>query len=85
MDFQLLKMFRYDLLMMWSEHFILFIYLIFVDCRIRGGIEGIHIIRNRNGKSMGQAFIELEHEEDVCKALDLHKHYLGQRFVEGKQ
>uniref|UniRef100_A0A8C2B6J0 G-rich RNA sequence binding factor 1 n=1 Tax=Cyprinus carpio TaxID=7962 RepID=A0A8C2B6J0_CYPCA len=54
----------------------------FSDCRIRGGVEGIHIIHNRNGKSMGQAFIELEHEEDVCKALDLHKHYLGQRFVE---
>ncbi|KAI2664477.1 G-rich sequence factor 1 [Labeo rohita] len=32
--------------------------------------------------STGKAFIELEHEEDVCKALDLHKHYLGQRFVE---
>ncbi|KAL0192992.1 hypothetical protein M9458_011288, partial [Cirrhinus mrigala] len=44
--------------------------------------EGIHIIHNRNGRSKGQAFIELEHEEDVCKALDLHKHYLGQRFVE---
>lgn len=54
----------------------------FSDCRIRGGIEGIHIIRNRNGKSMGQAIIELEHEEDIGKALDLHKQYLGQRFVE---
>ncbi|RXN36223.1 G-rich sequence factor 1 [Labeo rohita] len=52
------------------------------DCRIRGGVEGIHIIHNRNGRSTGKAFIELEHEEDVCKALDLHKHYLGQRFVE---
>ncbi|XP_073695474.1 G-rich sequence factor 1 [Garra rufa] len=53
----------------------------FCDCRIRGGVEGIHIIY-KNGRSTGQAFIELEHEEDVCKALDLHKHYLGQRFVE---
>lgn len=34
---------------------------------------------------MGQAIIELEHEEDIGKALDLHKQYLGQRFVEGKQ
>uniref|UniRef100_A0A671LN32 G-rich RNA sequence binding factor 1 n=1 Tax=Sinocyclocheilus anshuiensis TaxID=1608454 RepID=A0A671LN32_9TELE len=49
---------------------------------IRGGVEGIHIIHNRNGRSTGRAFIELEHEQDVCKALDLHKHYLGQRFVE---
>uniref|UniRef100_A0A8C2G643 G-rich RNA sequence binding factor 1 n=1 Tax=Cyprinus carpio TaxID=7962 RepID=A0A8C2G643_CYPCA len=54
----------------------------FSDCRIRGGVEGIHIIHNRNGRATGKAFIELEHEEDVCKALDLHKHYLGQRFVE---
>ncbi|CAM4539599.1 hypothetical protein PO909_025715 [Leuciscus waleckii] len=54
----------------------------FSDCRIRAGVQGIHIIHNRNGKPTGQAFIELEHEEDVCKALDQHKHYLGQRYVE---
>lgn len=54
----------------------------FCDCRIRGGVKGIHIIHNRNGRSTGQAFIELEHEEDICKALNLHRHYLGQRFVE---
>ncbi|XP_067294431.1 G-rich sequence factor 1 [Pseudorasbora parva] len=54
----------------------------FSDCRIRGGVQGIHIIHNRNGRPTGQAFIELDHEEDVCKALDQHKHYLGQRYVE---
>ncbi|XP_051958968.1 G-rich sequence factor 1-like [Xyrauchen texanus] len=54
----------------------------FSDCRIRGGLQGIHIMNNRNGRPTGQAFIELEHEEDVGKALDRHKQYLGQRYVE---
>lgn len=54
----------------------------FSDCRIRGGAQGIHIIHNRNGRPTGQAFIELEHEEDVGKALDQHKQYLGQRYIE---
>ncbi|KAI7812926.1 G-rich sequence factor 1 [Triplophysa rosa] len=54
----------------------------FSDCRIRGGVQGIHIIHNRNGRPTGQAFIELEHEEDVGKALDQHKQYLGQRYIE---
>ncbi|XP_056602841.1 G-rich sequence factor 1 [Triplophysa dalaica] len=54
----------------------------FSECRIRGGVQGVHIINNRNGRPTGQAFIELEHEEDVGKALDQHKQYLGQRYIE---
>lgn len=54
----------------------------FSECRIRGGVNGVHILYNKYGKPTGQAFIELEHEEDVGKALDQHRHYLRDRFVQ---
>ncbi|XP_059192616.1 G-rich sequence factor 1-like [Centropristis striata] len=54
----------------------------FSDCRIRDGESGIHLTAKRNGRPTGQAFIEMEHEEDVSKALEKHLHYLGPRYVE---
>lgn len=57
----------------------------FSECRIRGGVNGVHILYNKYGKPSGQAFIELEHEEDVGKALDQHRHYLRDRFIEVRE
>lgn len=54
----------------------------FSDCRIRDGVKGIHLTVNRQGRPSGQAFIEMEHEEDVSKALEKHRQYLGPRYVE---
>ncbi|XP_047447244.1 G-rich sequence factor 1 isoform X3 [Mugil cephalus] len=54
----------------------------FSDCRINGGEKGIHLELDRHGRASGRAFIELEHEEDVCKALEKHRHYLGPRYIE---
>ena len=53
------------------------------ECRIRDGVKGIHLTLNRQGKPNGQAFVEMEHEEDVSKALEKHRQYLGMRYVEG--
>nr|XP_019960357.1 PREDICTED: G-rich sequence factor 1-like [Paralichthys olivaceus] len=54
----------------------------FSECRIRDGLKGIHLPVNRLGRSSGRAFIELEHEEDVNKALEKHRQYLGPRYIE---
>ncbi|KAF7687453.1 G-rich sequence factor 1 [Silurus meridionalis] len=54
----------------------------FSECRIRNGVSGIHLMYHKNGKPTGQAFIELEDEEDVGKALEMHRQYLGPRYVE---
>ncbi|KAB5528574.1 hypothetical protein PHYPO_G00141790 [Pangasianodon hypophthalmus] len=54
----------------------------FSECRIRNGVNGIHLTYHKNGKPTGQAFIELEDEEDVNKALEMHRQYLGPRYVE---
>ncbi|KAK3514393.1 hypothetical protein QTP70_017605 [Hemibagrus guttatus] len=56
----------------------------FSECRIYKGVNGIHLMYHKNGKPSGQAFIELEHEEDVSKALEMHRQYLGPRYVEGR-
>lgn len=55
----------------------------FSECRIRDGLKGIHLTTNPiTGKPSGQAFVELEHEDDVSKALEKHRQYLGPRYVE---
>uniref|UniRef100_A0A3Q3MSB1 G-rich RNA sequence binding factor 1 n=1 Tax=Labrus bergylta TaxID=56723 RepID=A0A3Q3MSB1_9LABR len=55
----------------------------FSECRIRDGEKGIHLPLDRMGRPSGRAFLELEHEEDVSKALEKHRQYLGPRYVEG--
>lgn len=54
-----------------------------LECRIRDGVKGIHLTVNRMGRPTGRAFLEMEHEEDVSKALEKHRQYLGPRYVEG--
>ncbi|KAL0979945.1 hypothetical protein UPYG_G00191900 [Umbra pygmaea] len=54
----------------------------FSECRIRDGVKGVHLTVNRDGRPNGQAFIELENEEDVSKALEKHRQYLGPRYIE---
>ncbi|KAL7836551.1 hypothetical protein AOLI_G00278350 [Acnodon oligacanthus] len=53
----------------------------FSECQIRGGVNGIHLM-HKHGKPNGEAFIELEHEKDVSKALEMHRQYLGPRYIE---
>ncbi|XP_017550983.1 G-rich sequence factor 1 [Pygocentrus nattereri] len=53
----------------------------FSECQIRGGVNGIHLM-HKNGKPNGEAFIELEHEKDISKALEMHRQYLGPRYIE---
>uniref|UniRef100_A0A1A8FHN4 G-rich RNA sequence binding factor 1 n=1 Tax=Nothobranchius korthausae TaxID=1143690 RepID=A0A1A8FHN4_9TELE len=54
----------------------------FSDCRIHAGEKGIHLIEDRPGRPSGRAFIEMEHEQDVSRALEKHRQYLGSRYVE---
>ncbi|KFO22792.1 G-rich sequence factor 1 [Fukomys damarensis] len=52
------------------------------DCKIRNSEKGIHFLLNRDGKRRGDALIEMESEQDVQKALEKHRLYMGQRYVE---
>nr|XP_023676440.1 G-rich sequence factor 1-like [Paramormyrops kingsleyae] len=57
----------------------------FSDCKIRDGVNGIHLMQKENGQPSGKAFIEMERKEDLQKALRKHRHYLGPRYVEVKE
>ncbi|XP_029115462.1 heterogeneous nuclear ribonucleoprotein F-like [Scleropages formosus] len=54
----------------------------FSECKIHGGVNGIHMIHNKHGQPSGKAFIELQCKEDVRRALRKNMHYLGHRYVE---
>ncbi|XP_061528335.1 G-rich sequence factor 1 isoform X1 [Phycodurus eques] len=54
----------------------------FSECRIRDGTLGVHMTVDHQGRPSGRAFVEMEHEEDVSKALEKHRQYLGPRYVE---
>ncbi|KAM6931349.1 G-rich sequence factor 1 [Xenentodon cancila] len=54
----------------------------FSECRIHNGEQGIHLTVDRQGRPSGRAFIEMENEEDVSKALEKHRQYLGPRYIE---
>uniref|UniRef100_T1E5L2 G-rich sequence factor 1 n=1 Tax=Crotalus horridus TaxID=35024 RepID=T1E5L2_CROHD len=54
----------------------------FSGSKIRNGLEGIHFLLYRDGKRRGDAIVELESEQDVMNALNKHRKYLGQRYVE---
>ncbi|KAG7280958.1 hypothetical protein CRUP_022969 [Coryphaenoides rupestris] len=54
----------------------------FSECRVRGGVKGVHLTLNDRGKPSGQALIEMADEGDVGKALEKHRQYLGLRYVE---
>lgn len=54
----------------------------FSECNVSNGIDGVHFIFNRDGKPRGDAIIQFETADDLSKALEQHKKYMGQRYVE---
>ncbi|XP_073456773.1 G-rich sequence factor 1 isoform X1 [Aquarana catesbeiana] len=54
----------------------------FSECNVSNGIDGVHFIFNRDGKPRGDAIIEFETADDLTKALEQHKKFMGQRYVE---
>lgn len=53
------------------------------DVTIKGGKRGISFPQGPNGRSNGEAFVEIENEEDVEKAMSHHKEHMGRRYIEG--
>ena len=52
----------------------------FRDCEIVGGPSGIFFCQNERGQPTGEAFIEMERQEDVDRALERHKQNMGRRW-----
>ncbi|XP_069508784.1 heterogeneous nuclear ribonucleoprotein H isoform X2 [Ambystoma mexicanum] len=54
----------------------------FSDCKILNGAGGIRFIYTREGRPSGEAFVELEDEEDVKLAIKKDRETMGHRYVE---
>jgi len=54
----------------------------FCNCNIDGGAKGIHLTTNREGRPSGDAYIELETQDDVTQALKKDRATMGKRYLE---
>jgi len=54
----------------------------FSECNIIGGVKGVTFGLNREGRPSGEAFVEMESDEDVANALKKDKKNMGKRYIE---
>ncbi|KAM4744282.1 heterogeneous nuclear ribonucleoprotein H3 isoform 1-T3 [Anableps anableps] len=54
----------------------------FSDCDIVGGVSGVCLTYTKEGRSTGEAFIELKTADDYKNALAKDRKYMGHRYVE---
>ena len=55
----------------------------FSDVSFKDEKESVHLTLTREGRPSGEAYIELETEEDMNKALEKDKAHMGKRYIEG--
>ncbi|KAF4521628.1 hypothetical protein B566_EDAN006670 [Ephemera danica] len=54
----------------------------FGDCNIKNGKLGIQMTMSREGRPSGEAYIEMESDDDIEKALKKDKEHMGHRYIE---
>eukprot|EP01135_Chromosphaera_perkinsii_P011827 Nk52_evm18s2506 gene=Nk52_evmTU18s2506 len=54
----------------------------FEGSQIRKRDDAILVTTNRDGKKTGEAYVQFESVEDAKKALEKHKHNMGERYIE---
>ncbi|XP_044742864.1 heterogeneous nuclear ribonucleoprotein F-like isoform X2 [Chrysoperla carnea] len=54
----------------------------FRDCTVHEGKQGIHMTQSREGRPSGEAYVELESEEDVERACKKDREHIGNRYIE---
>uniref|UniRef100_A0A8C6TMA4 Heterogeneous nuclear ribonucleoprotein H1 n=1 Tax=Neogobius melanostomus TaxID=47308 RepID=A0A8C6TMA4_9GOBI len=54
----------------------------FSDCKVLNGSGGIHFTYTREGRPSGEAFIELETEDDMKVSMKKDRETMGHRYVE---
>lgn len=47
------------------------------------GTDGVHMTLSREGRPSGEAYVELDNEEDIELAEKLHNKHMGKRYIEG--
>lgn len=54
------------------------------DCKVANNGTAIHFTYTREGRPSGEAFVELESEDDLKIALKKDRESMGHRYVEGE-
>ncbi|KAG8231935.1 hypothetical protein J437_LFUL011404 [Ladona fulva] len=54
----------------------------FDDCHVKDGRIGVHMIMSREGRPSGEAYVEVESDEDLEKGLKKDKEHIGHRYIE---
>uniref|UniRef100_G1QBW9 Uncharacterized protein n=1 Tax=Myotis lucifugus TaxID=59463 RepID=G1QBW9_MYOLU len=65
----------------WVDKVQCWCFFFFSDCKIQNGAQGIRFIHTREGRPSGEAFVELELEDEVKLALKKER-TMGHRYVE---
>lgn len=51
---------------------------------VKSGRAGIHILLSREGRPSGEAYVEVETEEDAENAAKKDREHIGERYIEGE-
>ncbi|VDO08073.1 unnamed protein product [Rodentolepis nana] len=54
----------------------------FKDVKIKNEKRGVSFPQGPNGRSNGEAFVELENDDELEAALSFHKKHMGKRYIE---
>lgn len=54
------------------------------EAKVKGGAAGVHLTMAREGRPSGEAYVEMESEEDLKAALKKDREHMGNRYIEGK-
>lgn len=54
------------------------------EAKVKGGSAGVHLTMAREGRPSGEAYVEMESEEDLKAALKKDREHMGNRYIEGK-
>ncbi|GLG99799.1 RNA-binding protein fusilli, partial [Gryllus bimaculatus] len=54
----------------------------FSDCNIKHGKLGIHMTMSREGRPSGEAYVEMETDEDIERAIKKDRDHMGHRYIE---
>jgi len=58
-------------------------FLIIGEAKVKGGSAGVHLTMAREGRPSGEAYVEMESEDDLKAALKKDREHMGNRYIEG--
>lgn len=67
---------------LYSYHSIISMYNI-GEAKVKGGSAGVHLTMAREGRPSGEAYVEMESEDDLKAALKKDREHMGNRYIEG--